>query len=56
MKRNDLIRMLRGLRNDLDIKIECPNGLLVNPSIKIMRKNPLDIFSEPECLVLSWRD
>ena len=44
----DLIRELDGLKEelkDIEVRVRQPNGLLTEPSIKFLRKNPYDPWS-----------
>jgi hypothetical protein len=52
----ELIRELSNYPKDKEIEIECPNGLLVRPRIKVMRES-LSAFSEPvKSYVITWQD
>jgi hypothetical protein len=57
MKLSQFIRELSNYQQDREIEIECPNGLMVDPRIKIGRINPYnDGFGPVESYVISWRD
>ena len=49
MNTKDLIKALQRIspdKQDLPIRIECPNGLMVEPKIKLQFADPMDIFSK----------
>ena len=50
-----LIRDLNCYPKDREIEIECPNGLLVEPSIKRISENPLDPCSAVISYVITWQ-
>jgi hypothetical protein len=51
-----LIRELSWYPKDKEIEIECPNGLLVRPRIKVMRDS-LFAFKYPvKSYVITWQD
>jgi len=55
---NDLIKELESLKKllgDKPIKVVCPNGLLVYPTIKYVKKDPYDNLSEIEEVVLHYK-
>lgn len=56
---NDFIRELQMIspdKRDLPLVIDCPNGLEVEPSIKMRWSDPLKMFSEgPDKMVITWR-
>lgn len=62
MKLKKLIEVLNKYERymDTEVEIECPNELLVSPSIKFKLKDESDIFNRSaenvESIVLSWRD
>lgn len=56
MRVSDFIRELKNYRQDQKIEIECPNGLMVDPRIKVQHENPMDPFSKPTGYVVTWRD
>jgi hypothetical protein len=57
---NQLIRNLQNLRDDfkeMDVVIECPNGLEVSPKIKMGVEQGKHILVDKDCvdrIVLSW--
>lgn len=51
---NELIDELRKHDPDKNIEIECPNGLLVEPKIKLVRETPF-VFGEVKSYVLTGR-
>jgi len=54
MKIGYLIGMLEKFPSDMEVEVECPNGLLVEPIIKRKLENPNDIFSKVLGYVISW--
>jgi hypothetical protein len=56
MKIESLINVLQNLSPGREIEIECPNGLLVDPSIKRIRENPMDPSSKLLSYVISWQN
>ena len=60
MNTKELIAALHQLaqnKQDLPVRIECPNGLMVEPKIKMEFANPKDLFSKKAKvvgLVLTW--
>jgi hypothetical protein len=40
----------------LPMVIECPNGELTSPSIKMMWNTPLMIEETPDRILISWKD
>jgi len=54
MKMKDFIMMCLNYHLDMDVEIECPNGLLVEPSIKIKHEYPMNPFSPVVGYVVSW--
>jgi hypothetical protein len=51
----DLIKQLQSLKQRMPIEIECPNGLLVEPKIK-MRREHLDNPKSPVvAYVIDWK-
>ena len=62
MKLKKLIEILNTYDRymDTEVEIECPNELLVSPSIKYKLKNEKDLFNRSpdnvESIVISWRD
>lgn len=57
---DDFIKELQRISEDkrkLPLVIQCPNGELVSPSIKMMWDEPLMMFEkEPDKMIISWRD
>ena len=62
MKLKKLIEILNTYDKymDTEVEIECPNELLVSPSIKFNLKDERDFFNRSpenvESIVISWRD
>lgn len=57
---DDFIKELQRISEDkrkLPLVIQCPNGELTSPSIKMMWDEPLMMFEkEPDKMIISWRD
>jgi len=57
---DDFIKELQRVSEDkrkLPLVIQCPNGELTSPSIKMMWDDPLMMWEkEPDKMVISWRD
>jgi hypothetical protein len=57
---NDFIKELQRISEDkrnLPLVIQCPNGELTSPSIKMMWDDPLQMFEKsPDKMFISWRD
>jgi hypothetical protein len=57
---DDFIKELQRISEDkrkLPLVIQCPNGELTSPSIKMMWDDPLMMWEkEPDKMVISWRD
>ena len=56
MKTKDFIARLQQFRPDMEIVIECPNGLITEPTIKFKHEISSDIFSDITAYVISWRE
>ena len=57
---DDFIKELQRIsenKRKLPLVIQCPNGELTSPSIKMMQDEPLMMFEkEPDKMFISWRD
>jgi hypothetical protein len=57
---DDFIKELQRISEDkrkLPLVIQCPNGELTSPSIKMMWDEPLDMIEKtPDKMFISWRD
>jgi hypothetical protein len=57
---DDFIKELQRIsenKRKLPLVIQCPNGELTSPSIKMMWDEPLMMFEkEPDKMFISWRD
>jgi len=57
---NDFIIELQRISEDkrkLPLVIQCPNGLLTSPSIKMVWDNQMEIFEKsPDKMIISWID
>lgn len=57
---DDFIKELQMISKDkrsLPLVIQCPNGELTSPSIKMMWDNQMEIFEKsPDKMIISWRD
>jgi hypothetical protein len=57
---DDFIKELQRISEDkrkLPLVIQCPNGEITSPSIKMMWDEPLMMFEkEPDKMIISWRD
>jgi hypothetical protein len=56
MEVKDLIRELKTYSLGKKIEIECPNGLLVNPKIKVIHLRQWDMGSPIISYVITWQD
>ena len=56
MKMKDFAFDCAQYQRDLDVEIECPNGFMVSPKIKLKHENPMNPFSPVVGYVVSWRD
>jgi hypothetical protein len=57
---DDFIKELQRISEDkrkLPLVIQCPNGELTSPSIKMMWDEPLEMLEKnPDKMFISWRD
>jgi hypothetical protein len=57
---DDFIKELQRIsenKRKLPLVIQCPNGELTSPSIKMMWDEQLTMFvKEPDKMIISWRD
>jgi hypothetical protein len=57
---DDFIKELQRISEDkrkLPLVIQCPNGELTSPSIKMMWDEPLEMLKKnPDKMFISWRD
>lgn len=57
---DDFIKELQRISEDkrkLPLVVQCPNGELTSPSIKMMWEEPLMMFEkEPDKMIITWRD
>jgi hypothetical protein len=57
---DDFIKELQHISEDkrkLPLVIQCPNGLLTSPSIKMMWDNSMETFQHgPDKMIITWRD
>ena len=57
---DDFIKELQRISEEkrkLPLVIQCPNGELTPPSIKMMWDEPLTMFDkEPDKMIITWRD
>jgi hypothetical protein len=57
---DDFIKELQRISEEkrkLPLVIQCPNGELTSPSIKIMWDEPLMVFEKgPDKMIITWRD
>jgi hypothetical protein len=57
---DDFIKELQRIsenKRKLPLVIQCPNGEITSPSIKMMWDEPLMMFEkEPDKMIISWRD
>ena len=57
---DDFIKELQRISEEkrkLPLAIQCPNGELTSPSIKMMWDEPLMMFEkEPDKMIITWRD
>jgi len=51
-----IVELQNNCQEDLDINIECPNGLLVKPQIKVDHEVRCNPFSPKVGYVISWRN
>ncbi len=56
---DDFIKELQRISEDkrkLPLVVQCPNGELTSPSIKMMWDEPLMMFEkEPDKMIIDWR-
>jgi hypothetical protein len=57
---DDFIKELQRIsenKRKLPLVIQCPNGELTSPSIKMMWDEPIEMFEkEPDKMIISWKD
>jgi hypothetical protein len=57
---NELIIQLSRIseeKRNLPLVIQCPNGELTSPSIKMMWDDPFDMLDHgPDKMILTWKD
>jgi hypothetical protein len=57
---DDFIKELQRISEEkrkLPLVIQCPNGELTSPSIKMMWDEPLMVFEKgPDKMIITWRD
>jgi hypothetical protein len=57
---NDFIKELQRIseeKRELPLVIQCPNGELTSPSVKMMWNEPIEMFEkEPDRMIITWRD
>lgn len=57
---NDFIKELQRIseeKRELPLVIQCPNGELTSPSVKMMWNEPMEMFEkEPDRMIITWRD
>jgi hypothetical protein len=57
---DDFIKELQRISEEkrkLPLVIQCPNGELTSPSIKMMWDEPLEMFEkEPDKMIITWRN
>ena len=57
---DDFIKELQRISEDkrkLPLVVQCPNGELTSPSIKMIWNEPLEMFEKaPDKMIISWRD
>lgn len=57
---DDFIKELQRISEEkrkLPLVIQCPNGELTSPSIKMLWDNQMDVFEKgPDKMIISWRD
>jgi hypothetical protein len=57
---DDFIKELQRIsenKRKLPLVIQCPNGELTSPSIKMMWDEPIEMFEkEPDKMIITWRD
>lgn len=58
MNTNDFIKQLQNIsadKRELPLVIECPNGMLVEPKIKMDIENPFTKEQKVKQMVICWR-
>ena len=57
---DDFIKELQRIseeKRNLPLVVQCPNGEVTTPSIKMMWDDPMEIMSKPpDKMIISWRD
>lgn len=57
---DDFIKKLQRISEEkrkLPLVIQCPNGELTTPSIKMVWDNPLEMLEKsPDKMIITWRD
>jgi hypothetical protein len=57
---DDFIKELQRVSEEkrkLPLVVQCPNGELTSPSIKMMWDNQMEVFQKgPDKMIISWRD
>ena len=57
---DDFIKELQRISEEkrkLPLVVQCPNGEVTTPSIKMMWDDPMEMMSKPpDKMIISWRD
>jgi hypothetical protein len=57
---DDFIKELQSISEDkrkLPLVIQCPNGLLTSPSVKMMWDDPMEMMGKsPDKMIITWQD
>jgi hypothetical protein len=57
---DDFIKELQRISEEkrkLPLMIQCPNGELTSPSVKMMWDNPAEVLEHgPDKMIITWRD
>jgi hypothetical protein len=56
---DDFIKELQRIsenKRKLPLVIQCPNGELTSPSIKMMWDEPIEMFEKEPDKIISWKD
>jgi len=57
---DDFIKELQRIsenKRKLPLVIQCPNGELTSPSIKMVWNNPMEMMEkEPDKMIITWKD
>jgi hypothetical protein len=57
---DDFIKELQMISEDkrkLPLVVQCPNGELTSPSIKMVWGNPMEMMEKsPDKMIITWRD